>query len=76
MYDICLIFSFPTDQNAKMLIKQSQRIFPLRIPYIDNTDEELATTVNAAVLSGVQVNLKEIELPLLLKNLDRYLEKI
>ena len=59
----------------------TQSTFPLKIPYIDETEEELAgtgtsTTVNAAVVSGLKVNLKEIELPLLLKGLDRYLEKI
>lgn len=58
---------------------QAQSTFPLKIPYIDDDDEEQAgtsTAASAAVVSGLKVNLKEIELPLLLKGLERYLEKI
>ena len=60
---------------------QTQSTFPLKIPYIDESEEEAAgtgtnTAANAAVVSGLKVNLKEIELPLLLKGLERYLEKI
>ncbi len=75
-------FFSPTDKSSKVLIMQAQSYFPLKIPYIDDEDEEAAgsaatsTAASAAVVSGLKVNLKEIELPLLLKALDRYLEKI
>lgn len=76
------LFNLFADKSSKVLIMQAQSYFPLKIPYIDDEDEEAAgsaatsTAASAAVVSGLKVNLKEIELPLLLKALDRYLEKI
>jgi len=54
---------------------QTQIIFPLVIPYIDENDVSSKAN-NSAVVAGLKMNLKEVELPILLKGLERQLEKI
>ena len=61
---------------------QTQITFPLMIPYIDESDSTTSTVdtitkpTNSAVVAALKMNLKEVELPLLLQALQRYLEKI
>lgn len=59
-----------------MLIMKTQDSFPLTISFLDQKIDEKHPEITETTVAGLRINLKEIELPLLLKGLEKYLEKI
>lgn len=77
-----LTLSFPdlSDPDATKAIQSTQKTYPVHLPYLEKAGAGGAHSSVAdeylSITSWLKVNLKEVEIPVLLKGLHTYMEKI
>lgn len=73
--DLLLLFSLETNiKKAPVIIKPER--FPLQLRYIDDSVENPGHNESILHSFGLSCNLKDVEIPILLKQLERYLHKM